>query len=115
MEVLPQLDPHLIVDNSCTHQPAKVHFLPGATATVFPPQHTHLRLLAEPGGAWLAIITLRAIRRGSFSSVKELIAKIMPLIANNTKRPAFLSWEATANSILEQFPRRCSQSSGPKH
>jgi hypothetical protein len=38
---------------------------------------------------WFGIITQRAIRRGSFSSVKELIAKIEQFVAarNKTKTP----------------------------
>jgi putative transposase len=38
---------------------------------------------------WFGVITQRAIRRGSFSSVKELIAKIELFVAdcNKTKAP----------------------------
>jgi putative transposase len=38
---------------------------------------------------WFGIITQRAIRRGSFSSVKELIARIEQFVAadNKTKAP----------------------------
>jgi putative transposase len=61
---------------------------------------------------WFGIITQRAIRRGSFSSVKELIAKIEHFIANYNKGSTPFSWTATADSILEKLQRLCSQISG---
>jgi putative transposase len=61
---------------------------------------------------WFGIITQRAIRRGSFSSVKELIAKIEHFIANYNKDSAPFSWTATADSILEKLHHLCSQISG---
>lgn len=54
---------------------------------------------------WFRIFTQRAIRRGSFSSVKELIA-------NANKASAPFRRPATADSILEQLQRLCSQISG---
>lgn len=55
------------------------------------------------------IITQRAIRRGSFSSGKELIAKIEPFVVayNTTKAP--FNWTATADSILEKLKQLCAQ------
>jgi putative transposase len=49
---------------------------------------------------------------GSFSSVKELIAKIEHFIVNYNKGSAPFSWTATADSILEKLQRLCSQISG---
>ena len=50
------LDVHLIVDNYCTHKHAKVRtWLAGPTDPLPPPLHTHLRLLAQPGGALLPL------------------------------------------------------------
>lgn|GEM_PF-1469185 len=58
------------------------------------------------------IITQRAIRRGSFSSGKELIAKIEPFVVayNTTKAP--YNWTATADSILEKLQQLYSQICG---
>ena len=64
---------------------------------------------------WFGIITQRAIRRGSFSSVKELIAKTEQFVATCNKTRAPFSWTATADSILERLQRLCSQISGTGH
>jgi putative transposase len=61
---------------------------------------------------WFGIITQRTIRRGSFSSVKELIAKIEHFIANDDKDSAPFRWTTTADSILEKLQRLCLQISG---
>ncbi len=65
---------------------------------------------------WFGIITQRAIRRGCFSSVKELIARIEQFVAahNKTTKAPF-NWTATADSILEKLQRLCSQISGTRH
>ena len=68
-EVPPELDVHLIVDNYCTHKHAKVR----SWLAQRPRFHVHY----SPTYAswlnqverWFGIITQRAIRRGSFSSV----------------------------------------------
>ena len=44
---------------------------------------------------WFGIITQRAIRRGSFSSVKELIARIEQFVAADNKTKAPFSCTAT--------------------
>ena len=70
------LDVHLIVDNYCTHKHAKVR----AWLAQRPRFHVHYiptyASWLNQVERWFGIITQRAIRRGSFSSVKELIAKI---------------------------------------
>ena len=64
---------------------------------------------------WFGLITQKAIRRGSFSSVKELIAKIEQFVAAYDKTKAPFQWTATADSILEKLQRLCSQISGSAH
>jgi len=64
---------------------------------------------------WLALITQRAVRRGSFRSVKDLVQKIDALVQNyNRSTPPFV-WTATADSILEKLARLCSRISGTRH
>jgi putative transposase len=58
---------------------------------------------------WFGIISQRAIRRGSFSCVKELIPKTKHFIANYNKKSAPLSWTASADSILKKLHRLCLQ------
>jgi putative transposase len=64
---------------------------------------------------WFALITQRAIRRGSFRSVQELVQKIDTFVQqyNRCGRPFF--WTATADSILEKLARLCSRISGTRH
>ncbi len=64
---------------------------------------------------WFGIITQRAMRRGSFSSVKKLITRIKEFVAACNQREAPFNWTATADSILEQLQRRCAQISGTGH
>jgi putative transposase len=56
---------------------------------------------------WFNIITQKAIRRGTFKSVKELISKIEQFVNHyNTHARPFI-WSATADSILEKIKRLC--------
>ncbi len=61
---------------------------------------------------WLGIITQRAIRRGSFSSVKELIVKIEQFVAAYNKAKASINWTESADSILVKLHRLYSQICG---
>ena len=72
-----KLDIHLIVDNYSTHKHAKVK------AWLAKRPHWHIHFIHDPIALWLnmverffALITEKAIRRGSFSSVKDLVNKI---------------------------------------
>jgi putative transposase len=54
---------------------------------------------------WFNHITQKAIRRGTFKSVKYLIEKIEQYVrAYNTHAPPFV-WTATADSILAKIQR----------
>jgi len=109
------LDIHLVVDNYCTHKHAKVK----AWLAQRPRFHVHYTPTyaswLNQVERWFAIITQRAIRRGSFSSVKELIAKIEQFVAAYNKSKAPFNWTATTDSILEKLQRLCSQISGTAH
>ena len=113
--VLSELDIHLIVDNYCTHKHEKVR----AWLAQRPRFHIHYTPTYSSWlnqvERWFALITQRAIRRGSFSSVKELIAKIEHFVANYNKNKAPFAWTATADSILEKLSRLCTQISGTVH
>lgn len=64
---------------------------------------------------WFALITQRAIRRGSFRKVGELIARIERFVTsyNETARP--FRWTATADSILAKLERLTKRISGTAH
>ena len=64
---------------------------------------------------FFAIITNRAIRRGSFGSVKELTDRIDRFVkAYNTSCRPFI-WTASADSILEKLARLCGRINGAGH
>lgn len=110
-----KLDIHLVVDNYATHKHPKVKRWFAAR----PRYHVHY----TPTSAswlnqveiWFNIITQRAIRRGTFKSVKELVSKIEQFVQryNATTRP--FVWTATADSILEKIKRLCQFISGTRY
>ena len=101
------LDVHLIVDNYGTHKYARVkkwlasrprchlHFTP-----------TYASWLNQVE-IWFNIITRRAIRRGSFRKVKELIERIERYTAKWNANAHPFVWTATADSILAKVKRLC--------
>jgi putative transposase len=50
---------------------------------------------------WFVLVTQKAIRRGSFSSVKELTEKIRQFVEAYDKVKVQFQWTATADSTLE--------------
>jgi putative transposase len=64
---------------------------------------------------FFGLITDKAIRRGSFTSVKQLVQRIDHFVAayNTNCRP--FKWTATADSILEKLHRLCSRITGTGH
>lgn len=105
--VPPNLGIHLVVDNYSTHKHPEVKRWLAA--------HPRYQVHYTPTYAswlnqveiWFNIITQRAIRRGTFRSVKALIAKINEFVTqyNPTSHP--FAWTATADSILEKIRRLC--------
>lgn len=110
-----ELDVHLIVDNYGTHKHSKVRAWlaqrPRYQIHYTPTYSSWLNQVER----WFSLITQRAIRRGSFRSVKELVEKIDSFVQhyNRSHRP-FL-WTASADSILSKITRLCSRISGTRH
>jgi hypothetical protein len=52
-------------------------------------------------------ITQRAIRRGTFRSVKELVTKIDQFVENDNQNARPFVWTATADSIFAKVQRLC--------
>lgn len=115
-EAIPaDLDIHMIVDNYSTHKNAKVK----AWLAARPRWHVHF---TPTYSSWLnlverffATITDKAIRRGSFRSVKDLVAKIDHFVSQYNQNCKPFTWTATADSILEKIHRLCSRISGAEH
>jgi putative transposase len=106
------LDIHLIVDNYSTHKHARVK----AWLAARPRWHIHF---TPTYSSWLnqverffGLITDKAIRRGSFRSVKELVGKIEHFVSHYNKNCKPFAWTATAESILEKLERLTSRISG---
>ena len=110
---IPQdLDVHLIVDNYATHKHAKVR----TWLAQRPRYHIHYTPTYSSWlnqvERWFALISQRAIRRGSFRSVKDLIEKIDSFVQNYNRSHRPFAWVATADSILSKIARLCSRISG---
>lgn len=110
-----ELDIHLVIDNYATHKHAMVRRWLAARTRYhvhFTPTYSSWLNQVE---IWFNIITQRAIRRGTFRSVKALVAKINQFVDNyNTKTRPFV-WTATADSILEKIKRLCERICGTGH
>ena len=113
--VPPDLDVHLVVDNYSTHKHVKVKRWLAARPRYhihFTPTYSSWINQVE---IWFNIITQKAIRRGSFSSVRQLVDKIRYFTdAYNPQARPFL-WTATADSILQKIQRLCTAISGTRH
>lgn len=109
------LEVHLVIDNYATHKHAKVK----AWLAKRPRYHIHYTPTyaswLNQVERWFGIITQQAIRRGSFSSVKELIAKIQHFVDHYNQTASPFAWTATAKSILGKVERLCSYTSGTAH
>ena len=87
--VPPELDVHVIVDNYATHKHPRVKRWLAARPRFhvhFTPTYASWLNQVE---IWFNRITQQAIRRGTFRSVKELVAKIDQFVqTSNSQRPA---------------------------
>jgi len=110
-----ELDVHLIVDNYATHKHAKVKtWLANRPRFHIHYTPTYASWLNQVE-RWFGLITQRAIRRGSFSSVKELVAKIDAFVQHYNRSSRPFRWTATADSILQKIARLCSRICGTQH
>jgi len=109
------LDIHLVVDNYATHKHPKLK----QWLTARPRYHVHYTPTyaswLNQVEIWFNIITQRAIRRGSFRKVKDLIAHIQRFVDNYNPKAKPFVWTATANSILDKISRLCQAISGTRH
>ena len=109
------LDIHAIVDNYRTHKHPKV----SAWLATHPRWHLHF---VPTYSSWLnlverffALITDKAIRRGSFRSVKDLVSKINNFVRHYNQNCKPFIWTATADSIIQKIERLCKRINGTAH
>jgi len=111
----PHLDVHLVLDNYCTHKHAKVKRWLAAR----PRFHVHYTPTyaswLNQVEIWFNIITQRAIRRGTFRSVPDLVAKIERFVQAYNRHPHPFVWTATADSIFKKLERLCTSIAGTEH
>ena len=104
-EVAKPLQVHLILDNYATHKHPDVR----AWLARNPRFHLHF---TPTSSSWLNLVerwfrelTDKALRRGSFNSVPDLISSIEEYMAAHNDDPTPFVWTATAESILEKVRR----------
>jgi len=104
-EVAKPLQVHLILDNYATHKHPDVR----AWLARHPRFHLHF---TPTSSSWLNLVerwfrelTEKALRRGSFNSVPDLISKIEEYLDARNDDPRPFVWTATAESILEKVRR----------
>ncbi|MCI0574184.1 MAG: IS630 family transposase [Myxococcaceae bacterium] len=109
------LDVHLILDNYATHKHPKVR----AWLARRPRYHLHFTPTyaswLNQVERWFALITTRAIRRGSFRSARELIRRIERFVTQANAQAHPFAWTATADSILAKLTRLAQLISGTSH
>ena len=104
-EVPRGLDVHLILDNYATHKHPDVKAWlvrnPRFQLHFTPTSSSWLNLVER----WFRELTDKALRRGVFHSVPDLINKIEDYLAAHNTEPKPLVWTATADSILKKVAR----------
>jgi transposase len=103
----PATELHVICDNYATHKHAEVR------RWLASPENKRITLHFTPTGcSWInlvecffSIITRQAIRRGSFTSVKELVATIGAFIDHWNDHPVPFTWTKDADEILRKINR----------
>jgi len=109
------LNIHLVVDNYLTHKHSSVK----RWLAVHPRYHIHFTPTYSSWlnqvEIWFNRITQQAIRRGTFRSVKELVAKIDQFVQHYNANTRPFAWTATADSILEKIKRLCQVISETQH
>jgi len=97
---------HVVLDNVSSHKTPAVHDWLGAHPRVsfhFTPTSASWMNQIE---TWFGILSRQAIRRGSFRSVKELIAMINAFTTQWNEGSTPLAWVKTANQILAKAVRK---------
>jgi transposase len=108
----PRRELHVVLDNYHTHKHDEIN----AWLT----KHPRITLHFTPtSGSWLnlvevffGIITKQAIRRGSFDSVKQLVAAIRTFIEGWNERCHPFTWTKTADQILPHATRKPNSDAG---
>jgi len=100
-----EMELHLVMDNYGTHKhPRVVQWLskrPRFKTHFIPTSSSWLNLVER----WFAELTGKAVRRGSFASVPDLVEAIFKFIEHWNKEGRAFVWTAKAEAILEKLER----------
>jgi transposase len=102
----PEQELHLVMDNYATHKRIEVRDWLAANPRIkvhFTPTSGSWLNLVE---VWFGIIERQAIRRGTFTSVRDLMAKIRAFITGWNRRKHPFSWVKPADEILNSIDRK---------
>ena len=99
-------DLHMVLDNSSTHSTPEVN--------AWLKRHPRVAFHFTPKGAswmnliesWFSILTRKQVRRGTYASVKDLVAAIRVFIAAYNRNPTPFVWTKTADQILAKAVRQ---------
>src|SRR5664280_213131 len=113
--VYPGAELHVILDNVSTHKTPAVR--------AWLERHPRITFHFTPTSAswmnqvetWFSVLSRQAIRRGSFRSVRELIAAIATFIANWNAGATPFIWVKTADEILAKAVRKRPATNEPGH
>jgi DDE superfamily endonuclease len=101
-----------VMDNYAAHKhPAVKTWLAANPRVVvhFTPTHASWMNLVE---VWFSIIERQAIHRGTFTSVRDLNAKIRAFITGWNERSHPFVWTKTADQILKKANRKKTSDAG---
>ena len=102
----PEQELHLVMDNYAAHKRIEIRDWLAANPRIhvhFTPTSGSWLNLVE---VWFGIIDKQAIRRGVFTSVKDLNAKIRAFITGWNDRKHPFVWTKTAEEILQKANRQ---------
>jgi putative transposase len=110
-----KLDVHLIVDNYATHKHPSVRRWLAARPRFYVHYTPTYSSWLNQVEIWFNIITQRAIRRGTFRSVRDLRQKIDGFVKRYNRNCQAFVWTATPDSILEKLERLSQAIAGTAH
>jgi transposase len=111
----PDQELHLVMDNYATHK------RPEVKAWLAQNPRIHLHFTPTSGSwlnlveIWFGIIERQAIRRGTFTSARDLMIKIRAFITGWNHRKHPFIWTKTADEILDKIDRKRKHVSTTRH
>ncbi len=113
--VAPDLDVHLILDNSSTHKTPAIH----RWLVKRPRYHLHFTPTSSSWinlvERWFASLSAKQIKRGTHRSSRQLEAAIRSYIEIHNETPKPFVWTKTADEIFDKLKNYCARTSDSGH